>query len=98
LMFPIPVCLAAASAVFAATGNAPWALALGAAGVAARLCLHVLRRSRFPTGNGGLALVPVRDVLSLAVWAFGLFQRRVTWRGARLAVEARGALKDGGRS
>lgn len=50
-----------------------------------------------------LAWLPVRDLLSIAVWAVGLFGRRVRWRGqqfllgrdGRLEACAEGTLPDG---
>ncbi len=37
-------------------------------------------------------LIPLRDLFGLAVWAFGMFGRRVEWRGKTLELDAEGRI------
>ncbi|HSU68638.1 MAG TPA: bacteriohopanetetrol glucosamine biosynthesis glycosyltransferase HpnI [Tepidisphaeraceae bacterium] len=43
--------------------------------------------------RGYLLLLPARDLLSAAVWAFALFGRRVIWRGQEFALRKDGRLE-----
>lgn len=100
ITFSLPLALAAA-----AFGHVTrWAWAAAPAVLAVRL--FVAWRSAVLLGQCErryLAWVPVRDLLSLAVWAVGLFGRRVRWRGqqfllgrdGRLEVIEDGALHNG---
>ena len=82
-----------AFAVLASAAGAPMAgLILAILAITCRIVLlHVLARSH------GLAsprywLVPVRDVLSFAVFAWSFCGRDLTWRGRRYRVGANGVL------
>jgi ceramide glucosyltransferase len=54
--------------------------------LAARGALHTARKSRW-------WLIPVRDVMSLAIWLVSMLGRRVKWRDARSRVAADGRLE-----
>jgi ceramide glucosyltransferase len=81
-----PILLAAAGAACAPGAASAGALAAtcGAKivldGVAARL----LRPGGFHLRQ--LALIPAKDLIFGAAWAFGLFSREVAWRGTRIVV------------
>ena len=72
------------------------ALILLAIAAAARLLLHLkMRRARARPAQ--IALIPVRDCLSLALWAWSFTNRRVKWRNEHYEVSRDGsALPLGG--
>lgn len=76
------------------SGFAAWAIALtvitfsiryGQAAIAAAKICPQLRRWFW--------LLPLRDLLSLAVWIMGAFGRSVYWRGRKLRIEGDGVIK-----
>ena len=71
----------------------PWAGALCALTLAARVGIHILQRRRAGAGVGyDWALIPLRDGLLVAVWVAGFLGRAITWRGRRYRVCSGGAL------
>jgi ceramide glucosyltransferase len=74
------------------TGFSPvslWALGLT---LAARLFLKYRIDGIFGTYAGPYWLLPLRDLLSFAVFVTSLFGETVHWRGSRFAVEPTGAM------
>jgi ceramide glucosyltransferase len=87
----------------------PWALALPLLGLALRVAVHylvqypVLSDARVPPrtmyGDRRSAwLIPLRELLSLAVWMASFVGLRVTWRESVMQVRSNGVLlgDDGG--
>lgn len=74
------------------SGAAAWAWFLAGAALAARLALklRVDRALREPVRD--LWLLPLWDLLSLAIFTASFVSRRVTWRGHRFSVDASGML------
>jgi ceramide glucosyltransferase len=73
-------------------GFAPAALLAAAAVLAARLILkHTIDRA-FGIDAGSAWLLPLRDLLSFAIFVNSLFGETVHWRGGRFAIEATGAM------
>ena len=75
----------------------PPGLAILALALAARLWLKsrvdaVARADGAPAATGPWWLLPLRDILSFAVFLGALFTRRVDWRGARFHVARDGGL------
>jgi ceramide glucosyltransferase len=68
----------------------PIALTLVAIAAAARLCLHLKRRQAH-TLAAQIALIPFRDCLSLALWAWSFTNRRVKWRNAHYQISRDGS-------
>ena len=70
------------------------AFGLGVLGVAlvARLILKLSIDRAFGTAAGPFWLLPLRDLLSFAVFVNSLFGETVHWRGGRFAVEPTGAM------
>jgi ceramide glucosyltransferase len=65
----------------AVSRNVAWGIPLLAAVVALRVAVHYLAREALRVcRSDDLWLVPIRDFLSLAVWAASLFGRTVLWR------------------
>lgn len=60
----------------------PWSLAIAAAGLVARMVVQLVRAPRRPWRAAAvdLALLPLRDVLSLAGWMAAYGGSRVRWR------------------
>ncbi len=88
LTHPIPWALLA---LLLAPGLA--SLAVLAAALAARAALA--RATNRAAGEGGWALLawlPIRDLLSFAVWARALFPGGVVWQGRRLSIGADGTI------
>jgi ceramide glucosyltransferase len=89
--------ITAIAGLFLALGGMP-ALApiplLGALG--GRLLLHEVVQRRFGTAPAGWWLVPIRDILSFAIWAASFAGRSVIWRGQHLEVDAQGVLSEAG--
>ena len=66
--------------------------ALLIAALGSRLFLKLRIDGIFGTYAGPFWLMPLRDLLSFAVFVTSLFGERVHWRGNRFAVEASGAM------
>jgi ceramide glucosyltransferase len=89
VMYALP--LAALYALL--SGNAMWGLSTLAAVAVARYTLHAVARRAFAvTTPGRPFLVPVRDAMSLAIWAQTFFGRNVRWRERRIEVDPDGRL------
>jgi ceramide glucosyltransferase len=84
--FPLAV-MAAILLDFRAGSLGVMAIALGA-----RLFLKYRMDGIFATFAGPFWLLPVRDLLSFAVFVGSLFGETVHWRGARLSVERGGVI------
>jgi ceramide glucosyltransferase len=67
-------------------------LGLVAAALVARLFLKARIDGLFGTYAGPFWLVPVRDLLSFAVFVASMLGERVHWRGTEFAVEPSGAI------
>lgn len=88
ISFGIPLC----AAMLPLTGLQPFALAMLAATLAAKLILHLaIAPGRWQALGDGW-LVPVRDVLSLLVWGWSYASRRVYWRAHYFTIRRDGAL------
>lgn len=80
------------------TGGAPVALGLLAWVALVRVALH--GRAAMQNGQpiaqavATLPLLPVRDALSLLLWATGFLRRRVAWAGQDLRFDAKGLFHD----
>jgi ceramide glucosyltransferase len=85
---PLPLALLA---VIASEG-ALWAWLLAGAALAVRLALKVRTEHVLRLPRGDLWLLPVWDLVSLAVFLASFLSRRVTWRGVRFDVDAKGDL------
>lgn len=81
-----PMAVALAAPLFG-IGLLP-ALAVAAAVVAARDAAQLVRLGRRGGLLAVLALGPVKELLSLGVWAVAPFKRHVSWRGRRYRVSA----------
>lgn len=89
LMHAVPLALL----YLAISHNLALGLPVLCAAIALRTALHYAARAALgATRSGGLWLIPVRDLLSLAVWATSFFGRSVRWRNAQVAVAADGQL------
>ncbi len=75
---------------------APWLLPIALAGIATRLLQGALSALRMgaPGLLPWLLLLPVRDAMSLAIWAAGAVGNRIYWRGRVLALQPGGILKE----
>jgi ceramide glucosyltransferase len=79
LMYTLPFAVA-----YALIARTPLALGLLVLVAALRLGVHVCARSMFGnTQRDEQWLIPLRDLISLAVWAASLVTRNVRWRGNR---------------
>jgi ceramide glucosyltransferase len=86
ITFGIPIALI--GALFSRAD--PIALTLLSVVAAARLILH-LRRRQPGASAAQIALVPFRDCLSLALWAWSFTARSVSWRNERYEVSHDGS-------
>jgi ceramide glucosyltransferase len=68
----------------------PMALTLLAVTTAARLFLH-LKRRQSRASSAQIALIPVRDCLSLVLWAWSFTNRHVKWRNEHYRVSRDGS-------
>jgi ceramide glucosyltransferase len=79
LMYALPFAV-----IYAILAHTPVAVALLILVTVLRFGLHEVARSAFADARREEPwLIPLRDVLSLAVWAASLVTRNVRWRGAR---------------
>jgi ceramide glucosyltransferase len=103
LTYVVPLTLLA----WAAMDFAPWAFALVALAVALRIALHYVvsrpaawdpDRVTVQTARSPYLvwLVPIRDLMSFAMWVMSYMSRRVTWRGTELWVRPDGVLRTNG--
>ena len=69
-----------------------FAARLGGLALMARLFLKYRIDGLFGTYAGPYWLLPVRDLLSFAVFVTSLFGETVHWRGTNFAVEPSGAM------
>ncbi|MBS0469822.1 MAG: bacteriohopanetetrol glucosamine biosynthesis glycosyltransferase HpnI [Proteobacteria bacterium] len=72
-------------------GQVP-ALAAVAAAIFARLILKLRVDKAFPAASGPLWLLPVRDLVSFAVFLGSFLGQKVAWRGRHFEVETSGAM------
>jgi len=85
LTFTLPWALA----MVACNGREPWAWELGFTALVARFVLAVWT-SRFVLAEKRAApmlLLPIRDLLAVAVWAAGWFGNSILWRGERFVLK-----------
>jgi len=73
-------------------GGGVAAIAAVASALAARFVLKDRVEKAFGVASGPLWLLPVRDILSMAVFLASFFGQKVAWRGTRLKVEPSGAM------
>jgi ceramide glucosyltransferase len=77
-------------------GSTTLALAILGAAVALRVASHYASRAGLRArGRDPLWLVPLRDVVGLAVWACSFFGRGVRWRDRALRIDGRGRIVGG---
>ncbi|HEY1867433.1 MAG TPA: bacteriohopanetetrol glucosamine biosynthesis glycosyltransferase HpnI [Candidatus Cybelea sp.] len=87
LMYALPFAIL----YLAASENFAWGVPLVASVVALRLLEHYLARTALNVHRAAdVWLIPLRDILSLAVWFVSLFGRRVQWRGASFETRSSG--------
>lgn len=77
------------------TGGQPWAVALTLITIATRLiqAIVTMRLLNCPKLLRWVWLLPLRDLLSLLIWAFGAFGSKVRWRGRQLRIEGDGLIR-----
>jgi ceramide glucosyltransferase len=86
--YPLPLALAA----IALLGSGFFCIAAILATIGARIVLKYSVESAFKTCAGPLWLMPVRDIISFAVFLLSFFGQKVAWRGARYEVRPSGAM------
>lgn len=81
--------------LLAVVAREPWAAAALAGALGLRLLVGgaILRAMGLSCLLRLLALLPLRDLLTAAVWAVSLLGREVVWRGRRLRVAPGGLLE-----
>lgn len=86
--------MTALAALVLLLAGAGWiaAVAMLAAGTAARLALHAYVHAALAIPDRRLALVPLRDAFAFAIWAASFFGRNVRWRDRRMTTDRRGTL------
>ncbi len=78
----------------ALAGAAPWSLVLPLLALGGRLMLHYAAGASLgPGARGDVLLVPLRDLLSFAVWAASFLGRNVRWRRSDFAVASDGRMR-----
>jgi ceramide glucosyltransferase len=94
--YALPMTLIAAMVVGLFAPGHRWVVALPLAAIVLRVILHyTLNYVRRPVvhDRASVWLVPLRDVLSFAVWAASFASRRVQWRQQTMRVRADGVLR-----
>ena len=86
--YPLPLALAA----MALLGSGFFCIAAVLATAGARIVLKTSIERAFKTHAGPLWLMPVRDIISFAVFLLSFFGQKVAWRGARYEVRPSGAM------
>jgi ceramide glucosyltransferase len=85
--FPLPTALAALALLGGIPGIAAVTAALGA-----RFVLKRRMEKTYGAACGPFWLLPVRDLLSMAVFLASFLGQKVAWRGSRYEVETSGAM------
>jgi len=80
--------------VAVALAPGPFTLSALAAAMAARAVLKLRMDKVLGAGAGSVALLPLRDLLSFAIFVGSLYGGSVRWRGRRFAVTSNGVLFD----
>ena len=77
------------------TGGQPWAASLTLITIATRFmqAIVTMRLLNCPKLLRWVWLLPLRDLLSLLIWAFGAFGSKVRWRGRQLRIEGDGLIR-----
>ncbi len=91
LTFATP--LAAAALVASGFAAAGWCALAGSVALRWAVAAGVARATGDDASLRALPLLPLRDVLTAAVWAAALVGRRVIWRGDVFAVDRAGRLR-----
>jgi ceramide glucosyltransferase len=86
--YPLPLAVAA----MALLGVGTFGIAAVLATLGARIVLKSSVERAFKTCAGPLWLMPVRDIISFAVFLLSFFGQKVAWRGARFEVLPSGAM------
>ena len=86
--YPFPLALAA----LALPGGGLTGIAVLLAAVSARIVLKTAVERAFNTCAGPLWLLPIRDIISFAVFLLSFLGQQVAWRGARFQVRPSGAM------
>lgn len=86
--YPFPMALAA----LALLGGGFYGVAVLLAAIGARIVLKTSIERAFNTCAGPLWLLPVRDIISFAVFLLSFLGQQVAWRGARYQVRPSGAM------
>lgn len=95
LAYGITHALVYSTALFLASGLAPWALGLLGATLAVRLVLASFSERRALQGSlprSFFPLLPLKDFLSWGIWLLSFLGNRVTWQKARFRVTREGKL------
>ena len=93
ITYALPLCVLA----LIVSGGSPVALGLLCVAVALRLGLNAAARWALGArGSGSFWLVPLRDIIGLAVWGASFFGRGVRWRDRAFAVDRDGRLHSRG--
>jgi ceramide glucosyltransferase len=82
----VSMCVLAALALALTGGGRVAPITLVTMGLLTRTILHFDVVRRFAAPRGTIWLVPIREALSLGIWAASFMGRRVTWRGRRFSV------------
>lgn len=84
------------AAVLLVAAGQGWSVALLTVTLAVmfRLGLHAAVGGRLERTDRKMWLVPLRDLISFAIWARSFIGRSVAWRGQKLTVDGRGVLAD----
>jgi ceramide glucosyltransferase len=92
ITYPLPLALI----YLAVSRDVVWGLLVLALAAALRITLHYASRAALRAPAPGTPwLIPLRDVLGLAVWVASLVGRRVRWRDQSLVVDGEGRIVSG---
>lgn len=90
LMFPLPLALL----YLGISSNLAIGTAVVAAALGLRVALHYTARSALgSTCDSPVWLIPVRDLLSFALWFVSIFGRTVRWRDDETSVDGQGRMR-----
>ena len=88
ITYPLPLALAA----LALLGGGFYGIGVVLLALGARILLKNAVERAFGTYAGPLWLLPVRDIISLAIFLLSFFGQNVAWRGTRYQVRPSGAM------
>lgn len=92
-MYGLTLAIITAALAMPVIGINPAVLGILAVAFALRCVIHYIARTRLKLSESSVPwLIPIRDLLSFAIWATSVFGSRVVWKGWTMSIGSKGQL------